>query len=80
MFNNKKGAELPMNTIIIAIIVVVVLVIIIVFFVGGTSSIGQRISEIFSGATAGTDIQTAKAILPGILRSRQGHSLLQKDI
>lgn len=60
MFNNKKGAELPMNTIIIAIIVVVVLVIIIVFFVGGTSSIGQRISEIFSGATAGTDIQTAR--------------------
>ncbi len=60
MFNNKKGTEMPMNTIIIAIIAVVVLVIIIVFFVGGTSSIGQRISEIFSGATAGTDVQTAK--------------------
>jgi len=60
MFNNKKGAELPMNTIIIAIIVVVVLVIVIVFFIGGTASIGQRINDLFSGATAGTDEQTAR--------------------
>jgi len=59
MFNNKKGAELPMNTIIIAIVAVVVLVIIIVFFIGGTSSVAQKIKEIFSGATAGTDIQLA---------------------
>lgn len=57
MFRNKKGAELPMNTVIIAIIVIVVLVIVIVFFVGGTASIAQKIKDIFSGATSGQDIQ-----------------------
>ena len=57
---NKKGAELPMNTIIISIIVIVVLVIVIVFFLGGASSITQKISGIFSGATAGVDLKLAQ--------------------
>jgi len=56
---NKKGAELPMNTIIISIIVIVVLVIVIVFFLGGASSITQKISGIFTGATAGIDLKLA---------------------
>ena len=56
---SKKAQSLPMNTIIIAIIVVVVLVIILVFFIGGTSSIAQKIRDLFTGATAGTDLQTA---------------------
>ena len=57
---SKKAQSLPMNTIIIAIIAIVVLVIIIVFFIGGTSSIAQKIRELFTGATSGTDLQTAK--------------------
>lgn len=60
MFNNKKGAELPMNTIIIAVIVVVVLFVIIVFFLGGTSAITQKIYGVFSGATAGMDVKLAE--------------------
>ena len=57
---SKKAQSLPMNTIIIAIIAIVVLVIIIVFFIGGTSSIVQKIRDLFTGATSGTDLQTAK--------------------
>lgn len=57
---SKKAQSLPMNTIILAIIAIVVLVIIIVFFIGGTSSIAQRIKELFTGSTSGTDLSTAK--------------------
>src|SRR3989344_5455022 len=56
---NKKGAELPMNTIIISIIVMVVLVIVIVFFLGGASPIKKKISGIFTAATAGIDLKLA---------------------
>lgn len=56
---SKKAQALPMNTIVIAIIVLVVLIIILVFFLGGISSIAQKIRDLFTGATAGTDKQTA---------------------
>jgi len=56
---SKKGQGLPMNTIILAIIVIIVLVIIVVFFLGGTSSIAQKIKDIFLGATAGQDKELA---------------------
>jgi hypothetical protein len=52
---NKKGAELPLSTMIIAIIVIVVLVVIIAFFLSGTYSLKQAISRIFYGTTSGTD-------------------------
>ena len=43
---NKKGAELPMNTLIAAIIAIVVLLLIITFFTGGLGTIGEKIREI----------------------------------
>ncbi len=52
---NKKGAELPLTTMIVAIIVIVVLVVIIAFFLSGTYSLKQAISRIFYGTTSGTD-------------------------
>ncbi|MFH0936363.1 MAG: hypothetical protein V1815_01635 [Candidatus Woesearchaeota archaeon] len=52
---NKKGAELPLTTMIVAIIVIVVLVVIIAFFLSGTYSLKQAISRIFYGTTAGSD-------------------------
>ncbi|MCX6711965.1 MAG: hypothetical protein NT139_02945 [Candidatus Woesearchaeota archaeon] len=52
---NKKGAELPLTTMIVAIIVIVVLVVIIAFFLSGTYSLKQSISRIFYGTTGGTD-------------------------
>jgi len=52
---NKKGAELPLATMIVAIIVIVVLVVIIAFFLSGTYSLKQAISRIFYGTTSGTD-------------------------
>lgn len=73
MFNNKKGAELPMNTIIIAIVVVVVLIIVIVFFVGGTSTIAQKIRGIFGGATSGMDRQVAKNFCEGYCSAKDKH-------
>jgi len=60
MFNNKKAVEMSMNVIVISIIVVVVLIIVIAFFIGGTSKIAVKISELFSGATAGQDVNLAK--------------------
>jgi len=59
---NKKGAELPLTTMIVAIIVIVVLVVIIAFFLSGTYSLKQAISRIFYGTTAGTDESLAVQI------------------
>ena len=53
---NKKGAELPMNTLIAAIIAIVVLLLIITFFTGGLGTIGEKIREIFGQGTAGSDL------------------------
>jgi flagellar basal body-associated protein FliL len=56
---SKKGAEIALNTIIIAIIILVVLVIVIAFFAGGSSSVIDKIKSIFTGKTAGQDISIA---------------------
>lgn len=56
---SKKGAEIALNTIIIAIIVLVVLVIIIAFFAGGASSVIDKIKSILSGKTEGQDMALA---------------------
>jgi len=56
---SKKGAEIALNTIIIAIIVLVVLVIIIAFFAGGASSVIDKIRSIFTGKTEGQDMALA---------------------
>lgn len=56
---NKKGAELPMNFLVMAIIVIVALVVILVFFLGGTSSITTKIKNIFTSQVAGTDMTLA---------------------
>lgn len=59
MLKTKKAQGIPMETVIIAIIVLVVLVVIIAFFVGGTSTVIQKVKQLFGGATTGTDMQTA---------------------
>ncbi len=56
---NKKGAELPMNALIIIILVVIVLIVISVLFLGGTSSLSRSIKSIFFGTTTGTDLNLA---------------------
>ena len=43
---NKKGAELPMNVIIISILVILVLLVIAFFFLGGTSNLFQKIQSV----------------------------------
>ena len=57
---NKKGAELPMNTLIAAIIAIVVLLLIITFFTGGLGTIGEKVRDIFGKGTAGYDVNIAK--------------------
>lgn len=57
---NKKGAELPMNTLIAAIIAIVVLLLIITFFTGGLGTIGEKVRDIFGKGTAGYDVNVAK--------------------
>ena len=59
---NKKGAELPLNTLIVVILVVIVLIVVSVFFLGGTSSLSRSIRNIFYGTTAGTDVNLAVEI------------------
>lgn len=59
MFKTKKAQGIPMETVIIAIIVLVVLVVIIAFFVGGTSTVVQKVKQLFGGAIAGEDRQQA---------------------
>mgnify|MGYP001572128383 FL=1 len=58
---NRKGAtELSMNTIILAIIAIIVLLLIVTFFTGGLSTIFGKIRDVFSGGTAGYDVDLAK--------------------
>lgn len=52
---NKKGAELPLNVIIIAILAIVALVLLMVLLLGGWGSISEIISNIFHGSIKGTD-------------------------
>lgn len=55
ILKRKKAQGIPMETVIIAILVLVVLVVIIAFFVGGTGSLTQKMKQIFTGKTAGTE-------------------------
>ena len=58
---NKRGqGGLSINTIIVAIIAVVVLLLIITFFTGGMSTVYSRIRDVFTGGTAGYDVDLAK--------------------
>ncbi|MDD5331375.1 MAG: hypothetical protein PHE43_00950 [Candidatus Nanoarchaeia archaeon] len=52
---NKKGAEISLNTIIIAIIVIIVLVAVVFFFLYGFKGTTDKIKGIFFQGTAGTD-------------------------
>ena len=56
---NKRGAELPLSTLIVIILVVIVLIVVAVFFLGGTSKLSESIRNIFYGTTAGTDLNLA---------------------
>lgn len=49
-----------MELVIISIIIIVVLVVVIAFFVGGTGTVMQKIKQIFTGGTAGTELPIAK--------------------
>ncbi|MDD5178384.1 MAG: hypothetical protein PHT54_03850 [Candidatus Nanoarchaeia archaeon] len=52
---NKKGAEISLNTVIIAIIVIIVLVVVVVFFLFGFENVTTKIKSIFYSGTTGTD-------------------------
>lgn len=58
---NKRGqGGLSMDTIIIAVIAIIVLLLIVTFFTGGMATIFGKIRNVFSGGTAGYDIDLAK--------------------
>lgn len=58
---NKRGAtELSMNTIILAIIGIIVLLLVITFFTGGLSTVFGKIRGVFTGGTAGYDVDLAR--------------------
>lgn len=59
-FQNKRGAELSVNVIIIAILAILVLVIVAFIFTGGTGKITDTIKDIFGGATGGDDYSGAR--------------------
>jgi len=69
---NKKGAELPMNTLIVIILVVIVLIVVAVFFLGGTSNLSKSIRNIFYGSTVGTDVALARGICDNRCDTAQG--------
>ncbi len=56
---NKRGAELTLNTVIIAALVVLVLVFVIVFFLGGFGGLTETFKNTFWKTTSGTDISLA---------------------
>ena len=49
---NKKGAEITLNTIIIAILVVLVLISVVIFFTVGFGNVTKNIKNIFTTSTA----------------------------
>jgi hypothetical protein len=61
MYYKRGQGGLSMNTIIIAIIGIIVLLLIVTFFTGGMSTVFNRIRGVFSGGTAGYDVDLAKA-------------------
>ena len=72
---NKRGAELPLSTLIVIILVVSVLIVVAVFFLGGTSKLSESIRNIFYGTTAGTDVSLARTICDQRCDAAQGLGL-----
>ena len=46
---SKRGAELPMNVIVIAVIALIVLILVVGFFMGGTSILFEKMAGVFKG-------------------------------
>ena len=61
MMNKKGQGGLSVNTLIVAIIAVIVLLLIVTFFTGGVSTVFGKIREVFTGGTAGYDIDLARS-------------------
>lgn len=77
---NKKGQGLSLNVIIIAVLAILVLVIVSAFFLGGFSTLGDKVRGVFTGTTAGSDLdlsistctnlcQRAKDLDPAVARN-----------
>lgn len=60
MVRGKKGAELPMNAVVLAIIAVLVLVILAAIFIGGTKGPVATLRNLFGITTEGQTIEIAK--------------------
>src|SRR3989338_10632036 len=59
---NKRGqGGLSTDTIIIAIIAIIVLLLVVTFFTGGVSTVFGKIRDVFTGGTAGYDVDLAKS-------------------
>ena len=59
---NKRGqGGLSTDTIIVAIIAIIVLLLIVTFFTGGVSTVFGKIRDVFTGGTAGYDVDLAKS-------------------
>lgn len=52
---NKKGAELPLNVVVVAVLVIMVLVVVVIFFLGGMGGMTSKVKSMFFGTMAGTD-------------------------
>src|SRR3989344_4783111 len=72
---NKRGAELPLTTLIVIILVVIVLIVVATFFLGGTSSLSRSIRNVFYGTTAGTDLSLAREICAQRCENARGLTL-----
>jgi hypothetical protein len=59
MMDKRGQGGLSMNTIVVAIVAIIVLLLIVTFFTGGLGTIGQKITSIFQGGTAGYDLDLA---------------------
>jgi len=59
--NKKAQGGLSMNTIIAAVIAIIVLLLIVTFLTGGLGNIFGKIRDVFTGGTAGSDIELTKA-------------------
>ena len=80
---DKRGVELPINTLVVIILVVIVLLVVGFFFLGGSSKLSESIRNIFFKSTAGTDLSLAIEIceqrceqaksMPALIRSRSAY-------
>lgn len=58
---NKRGAELPMSTIIVVILVILVLVIVAAAFTGGMKTMFDKIKALF-GVYSAADVEAARQL------------------